>query len=52
MHNDSAMRIFDTDGTYLLTVDLAHKKAAIPTSRLEQARVNSLKSSEKRLQNM
>jgi len=51
MHNDSAMRIFDTDGTYLLTVDLAHKKAAIPTSRLEQARVNSLKSSEKRLQN-
>lgn len=51
MHNDDAMRIFDAEGTYLLTVELVHKKAAIPTSRLEQQRIASLKSSEKRLQN-
>lgn len=51
MHNDGAMRIFDNDGTYLLTVELAHKKAAIPTSRLDEQRERSRLASNKRLEN-
>ncbi|MBL4832622.1 MAG: transposase [Pseudomonas sp.] len=51
LHNDTSIRVFDLKGTYLLTANLTHKKAAIPTSRIEQQRIASLKSSEKRLQN-
>jgi len=51
MHNDESMRIFDTDGTYLVTVDLAHKSASIPTSRLVEQREKSRLASNKRLEN-
>lgn len=51
LHNDTAIRVFDLTGTYLLTAELTHKKEAIPSSRIEQQRIAALKASEKRLQN-
>jgi len=51
MHNDASVRIFDAAGTYLLTAELKHKRAAIPTSRLEEQREKARLASNKRLEN-
>lgn len=49
--NDAAIRLFEPNGAYLCSADIVARKEGIPTSFIEQARLESQKAALKRIDN-